>query len=101
MTSAPDMLAAPPTYRASRWPQMSRLERAFAAWLLLRAGWTHTTLPACSWYCTDTDRVLIEYEPGGTARFMVVKWDADDTLARIEAAYGVEARRRAERTIDG
>lgn len=89
---------SPDPVNASGWAQMSRRERAFAAWLQLRRGWTGD-LTNLATYDMETDRVVVEYERFGTIIVGVVGRDAEETLARIEERFGPEARRRAEEAI--
>lgn len=79
---------------------MSRRERLFAAWLQLRSGWDHIDLRTAAAYDMESDRVVIEWEPGGTVWFAVCRWDADRTLMEIEERFGADARRRAEMAIE-
>lgn len=88
----------PDPNRASTWAQMTRRERAFAVWLQLRRGWTGA-LERLASYDMESDRVIVEYEPMGTVIIGVVGREAEDTLARIEERFGVDARRRAEEAI--
>lgn len=98
--TTPSILERPERTRAhSRWGQLTRREKAHACWLALRAGWRDINIPNATCYDTDSDVVLVEFRAGdqrSAATWSVVKWAPDETLARIEAAFGVEARKRAE-----
>jgi hypothetical protein len=70
---------------------------------MLLAGW-NVDLSRSASYDTDLDRTMVEMRPGdprSAAVFGTVKWEPSETLTRIEATFGVEARRRAEETIGG
>jgi hypothetical protein len=83
----------------SRWRHMSPRERAFAFWLTLRRGWQRSIdVTRASTYCTDTDRVMVEFRPGGTMTIASVGAlvTFETVLAHIERDFGAEARAQAE-----
>ncbi len=89
----------------SRWRHMSARERAYAYRLLLLQGWEgRRDVTTAASYCTDTDRVCVEWHVGNPrAACAVAALAASDTaetaLASIERTFGAAARARAEAAI--
>lgn len=67
---------------------------AHACWLSFRMGWD--LVPENWFYCGESDQVLVQFRPGGTCTWSVVRFDAEQTLALIEERFGADARRAAE-----
>ena len=99
-----DVLDGPAAF--TKWPAMTRAQRAHAAWLLLQVRWPGVTLddlPRLASYDKHSGQVMVQREPGrlnGHATWAPSTKPSEVYLDRIARRCGSEACARAERIID-